>query len=134
MDVFAHLSWLLLLKNKGLEADFSNFDIIEEGWGNLIKNSQLHFPPNYPKGVAHKEVKGIKVINFRLKTEAAMLWFGSNTVSILNKNDPLVLKLIRRAHLLLVLSSNSKLLPHNGVRDTLSRVNSGSLAVMIPGI
>ena len=32
------------------------------------------------------------------------------------------------------LSRNSKLFPHYGITDTISRINSGSLTMMIPGV
>ena len=132
--VFSHLSWMMYIQENGIKAEFKDFKITKEGWANLLRNSQLHFPPSYPKGVEEKNVDNIKVVNFRLKTDAAFVLFGTPLVPLINKNDPLVVKAIRRAHVLRSLSRNSKLSPNYGITDTISRINSGSLAMMIPGI
>ena len=112
----------------------NNYGVIQEGWVNLLRNSQKHFPPTLPKGVPTIEVDGVIALGYRLSTTTAKALFGNKLIPVLNINDPLVRKLIRQGHILRVQSNNTNLSPHFVVTDTLANMNSGPYASFIPGI
>ena len=86
--VFSYMALFQYLKEHGIESNFDNFGLIQEGWCNLLRISQTHFPPKAPSGVPMLEVNGVKSIGFRITTATAKLLFGNKVVPLLSVNDP----------------------------------------------
>ena len=131
--IFGYLSLLRIAKT-GLTRKLKEVCLAREGWYNLLRTSQRHFPPKMPKGVDPIECDGIKSVTYRLSYEKARLLFGSSLVGLMSIDDPLVVKIIREAHTVKTMAGQWDLSPHYGVTDTLARINSGPYGIMVSGI
>ena len=98
-------------------------NVPREIWRTFLRSSQANFPPKKLKTMDTVYLHDVLVSDFRLENTTASALYGTKNVPVLSKDDPIIWKLIRRAHI----SSEGI---HRTFRGTFSDMVSGKFPVL----
>ena len=74
-------------------------DVPREIWRTFLRSSQANFPPRKLKTMDTVYLQDVLVSDFRLDDTTASELYGKKNVPVISRDDPIIWKLIRRAHI-----------------------------------